>query len=121
MLQCVKIGLVVLKVKGGIKISWDKNTIKTSAVDSIIHTCRILRVPYTIEILGYVEGHGLNDELNKKYPIRKLIIDKLVVMEQMFRTNDCDADDYLVHYIFESEEAPKDWELETAYNTNMEG
>lgn len=96
-------------------MSWNKDTINVSEIDSTIRVLETLNEPYKLIILGEVMGLGLNDTLGhgqEEYPIRKLEFRDKVVLERMDRTEDCDADDYLVSFMFDKNKVPKKWKLE---------
>lgn len=98
-------------------MSWNKETINFSEIDSIIKTLEDTNTPYQLEILGEVGGYGLSDvsflkNISKKYPIRCLRYMHIVIKEQMIRTKDCDTDDYIVSKRFLNLEEPLDWPLE---------
>jgi hypothetical protein len=85
-------------------MSWDKNTIVRSSIDMVVSTLDNLSVPYSLETLGFVRGDGMNDDFfddvtkeitSKKYPIRKLSYQDVVIQEVMARSHDCDGDDFL--------------------------
>ena len=95
-------------------MSWDKNTIITSSVDSIIETLNNLNTPYCLEEIGKVRGDGLNDDYNgiDFYPLRKLEYEGFVVLEQIIRTTDCDTDDTIISKSFPKDKIPKRWKKE---------
>ena len=95
-------------------MSWDKNTIITSSVDSIIETLSNLNTPYCLEEIGKVRGYGLNDDYNGVdfYPLRKLEYGDFVVLEQIIRTTDCDTDDTIISKSFPKDKIPKRWKKE---------
>ena len=78
-----------------------------------------LKVDYKLEVLGKVEGNGLNDDIgdygegeSRKYPIRKLIYKDKIVLEKMSRDPDCDRNDTIISVKFEKEKEPEKWEIE---------
>ena len=101
-------------------MSWDKNTVSRSKLDEIARILDILEIPYTISVIGTVDGWGSNDQqFDKEGPsghnmhqIRKLVSEKLVVLECMNRTEDCDSDDEIVSYTFRQKDVPQDWNIE---------
>ena len=105
-------------------MSWDKNTIVCSQINAIISTLDICKKPYTLSVLGNVQGHGLNDDLiiednsgelypgSKYYDIRKLEFEGIVILEQMQRSHDCDTDDMIISVKFDKGSEPKTWPLE---------
>lgn len=102
-------------------MSWNKNTIVRSSLDSVKFTLDKLDYPYELSVLATVRGRGLNDDVlfggaddDKTYEIRRLKCDKFVVLEQMLHTFDCDSDDYLSSQIFNEE--PKLWQPIVEYD-----
>ena len=96
-------------------MSWNKNTVVMSSIDATVSTLNNVGVEYSLELLGEVAGNGLNDSYGMGsgiYPIRKLTYGNKVLMEQMNRSDDCDADDYLVSIEFQKGEEPIVWPLE---------
>jgi len=99
-------------------MSWDKNTVIVSEIDKTIELLEEFNIKYKLTIIGTVEGYGLNDDLNmfdgvsKNYEIRKLEYKDKVIMEQMIRDEDCDANDYIVSRKFDKSKAPKKWKIE---------
>ena len=93
-------------------MSWDKETIVTSEVDATINVLKHLGVEYTLAELGQVPGCGLNDSDEKMYSIRRLQYNGVVVLEQMWRTCNCDTDDTLVSCEFSNTPVPEDWPVE---------
>ena len=95
-------------------MSWDKNTRRTSEIDTIIKVLKELDVKYSIEIIGEVRGYGLNDDYSEtyKHQIRKLTYNNFVVLEQMIRNEDCDFDDVIISQKFDKKKVPKKWEIE---------
>ena len=93
-------------------MSWDKNTIVVSQIDQDLRLLEKFGIPYELKELGRVMGHGLNDCGDKFYSIRRLEFGDEVVLEQMHRTDDCDADDTIISMVFEKGKEPKEWPLE---------
>lgn len=95
-------------------MSWNKNTIVASEIDSVIRTLDDCKASYDLTTLGEVTAMGLNDDYNgiNRYPVRRLEYQNTVILEQMQRTHDCDMDDCLVSCRFKKGEEPKDWKLE---------
>jgi len=87
-------------------MSWDKNTINNSTIDSRIEYLKKNKKPYNLKVLGKVAARGINDEISGVdfYEIRALKYDDKLVIERMFRHPDCDADDYIQSIVFHSEE-----------------
>jgi len=109
-------------------MSWDKNTINMSFIDSTIKVLKNLEIKYQLTKLGEVEGYGNNDiycgeaieEDHKTYSIRKLEYGNKIIFEQMLRSEDCDMDDYLVSIEYESGKEPKTvWKLEKNIQENI--
>ena len=98
-------------------MSYNKNTVNWSYLDDIVRIWKDSGKEVKIEILGYVDGRGLNDNKDTKYPIRKAVNcdDGIVVIERMERTYDCDTDDVIKSYTFKVGEVPNDWEIEICY------
>ena len=92
-------------------MSWDKNTVVTSTVDSTIQVLERLGESYFLTVLGEVAGQGMNDSDGKIYSVRKLAYRDTVILEQMYETDDCDADDYFMSYEFPAISEPHDWPL----------
>ena len=96
-------------------MSYDKNTIFTSKLDSIKEILEELEEECILTEIGTVGGYGANDICGggmDAYPIRKLEYRNKVVLERMERSHDCDDDDYLVSYTFIKGLEPKDWPVE---------
>lgn len=99
-------------------MSWNKNTVVVSDIDSRVDMLKENGIPYTLTILGKVSGMGLNDAASQgildssSYLIRKLEYKDKLIVEQMQRQQDCDFDDHLVSIKFLKSEAPKEWKLE---------
>ena len=101
-------------------MSWNKNTIRITQVDTTLKVLCKANIPYTLELLGSVGGRGLNDdvwwdgegnEVDAMYDCRKLTYGDTVLMERMDRSSDCDSDDFFTSYEFKVGEEPKEWEL----------
>jgi hypothetical protein len=97
-------------------MSWDKNTINLSNLDAVKNVLDDLKIKYTLEAKAKVRGFGLNDgmygEEDKYYELRRLSYRGFVILEQICRTSDCDADDTITSHKFTREDEPKDWEYE---------
>lgn len=97
-------------------MSWNKNTIVNSALDATIKVLEDVNVPYTLSVRGWVSGNGLNDDIDwgesKVYELRRLQYGQHIILEQMERACDCDADDYLNDKEFASYEEPGNYPLE---------
>lgn len=101
-------------------MSWNKNTRVESSVDATIEVLKKLSVPYTVTVLGTVIGMGLNDYDDKRYDIRRLQYRDTVLLEAMYRTEDCDSDDYLISYDFTLDTEPKAWKIEEQESSSDE-
>ena len=101
-------------------MSYNKNTVSESEINSIIEVLKELDVEYTLETIGKVKGYGLNDEYNNKeeHEIRKLTYKDFIVLEKMIRTTDCDLNDVIISNKFKKEEAPKEWEIEETFEND---
>ena len=95
-------------------MSWDKNTYSFSDITSLVRELMRRKENYHLGVLGKVSAMGVNDDyLNiDDYDLRILIYKGGVVLEQMRRANDCDANDYIVSEIFNFDEVPEKWALE---------
>jgi len=95
-------------------MSWDKNTLIITEVDSTIETLKSFNTPYKLTILGEIRGRGLNDDGEASYPylIRRLEYKDTVILEQMISATDCDTDDVLMSYRFDKKDEPKNWKIE---------
>ena len=101
-------------------MSYNKNTINFSQIDALLIVLDDLKQPYSLFILGEVGAYGMNDDDRQSYPIRKLVCFestgiKRTIVEQMRRSDDCDANDYIMSECFLGETYPGDenWQLET--------
>jgi len=92
---------------------WDKNTLNTSKVDGIIEACRVLNEPFTLHILGYVKGHGVNDGylVPKGYPIRQLHVRDRVWLERIVRAFEYDGNDTIESVVFDIGSVPAKWDI----------
>lgn len=104
-------------------MSWDKNTLNFSEIDATINVLKDIGETFLLDVLGEVQGSGLNDEqwigegedahpTMKLYPIRKLIYKNTVMLEQMQRHPDCDIDDVILSFKFIIGQEPQDWQIE---------
>jgi len=95
-------------------MSFNKNTINISRLDSIAHYLKEKGYKPEIIMIGKVQGRGLNDLIpyneNKKiHFIRKMkYLDKILV-EKFIGTNDSELDDYIFSYEFQEGKFPKEW------------
>ncbi len=99
-------------------MSWDKNTINYSTLDSIRELLLELGINYELSTLGVVQGRGLNDDEmyggrknGAKYELRRLEYKDKVVLEQIVQDADCDVDDGIFSHKFNHSEEPKDWQF----------
>ena len=93
-------------------MGWNKNTVNQSRINSIVDTLIKLNITYTLKEMGSVFGHGLNDNDSEPHSIRRLEYSDYVVLEQMYRTNDCDTDNVISSHEFKKDKEPKNWKLE---------
>ena len=102
-------------------MSWDKNTINCSHIDSIVRTLQQLDTLYSLTVEKEVRGMGLNDDIpstaapflvERFYPLRRLEYNRFVILERMERTTDCDTDDLICSYLFDFADEPADWQYE---------
>jgi hypothetical protein len=93
-------------------MSWNKNTISASKIDTTIELLKELGFKYNLTELGKVEGNGLNDIDNTNYPIRKLEYNQVVILEKMIRSEDCDENDIIRSFKFKKKDVPKKWKIE---------
>ena len=106
-------------------MSWDKNTINNSAIDTIVSVLEQLRVEHKLTTEATVEGRGNNDrpafEESRPYELRRLQYKDCVFLEQIEQDVDCDTDDIISSYRFLLSEEPEKWEyvVETDYNGIM--
>lgn len=95
-------------------MSWDKNTVSFSEVDSVINTLSSLEIPYAVEIKDSVLGVGINDGViygdDTYYSLRRLVYKDIVILEQIEKDVDCDTDDIIISHRFPKEKEPEDWE-----------
>ncbi len=111
-------------------MSWNKQTRIQSDIDGAVQALKEPGVvPFELDVLGTVAGHGLDDNMDffgpsMIYDIRRLRFGNVVILEQMVRNPDCDADDVIVSRQFIAGEEPKteDWplEVEIAEGTGVE-
>jgi hypothetical protein len=94
-------------------MSWNKNTINLSRVDSFIEVLNILKEPYSIAVLKRVTGRGLNDGAifgeERIYDLRRLGFKDKVMLEKITQTADCDSDDIISSELFDWNDEPIDW------------
>ena len=67
-------------------------------------------IDYSLRVLGKVQNRGLGECGDCE--MRRLTYENLVVLESIFRSNDCDADDIISATTFDRADEPKDWKLE---------
>lgn len=92
-------------------MSWDKNTINLSCLDSTKETLDNLGIKYNLSVATEVIGRGLNDfEDTPPYKLRRLQYDGWVILEQITRDADCDVDDTISSHTFLLNKEPKDWQ-----------
>jgi hypothetical protein len=100
-------------------MSWNKNTVVQSQIRAVMKVLDDEKRPYSIEALGHVRGRGINDMGKSGYLLRKLYYGsdghgryEHVLMEQMLRDPDPDADDVLMSHHFRVASEPLIWPLE---------
>jgi hypothetical protein len=93
-------------------VSYDKNTIDYSRLDTTKQVLEELGEEFTITYLGEVVGQGINDVPEMSYHLRKLEYRDKIMLERMERTYDCDSDDVRASYVFKKGEEPKEWLIE---------
>jgi hypothetical protein len=95
----------------------DKNTIRTSEIDTDINILKELNHPYILTELGKIQGRGINDLYSEadedEYPIRKLEYGNIIILEQIERHTDCDMDDIIRSFKFNKVNEPSEWQIET--------
>jgi hypothetical protein len=90
-------------------MSWDKNTINASHLNSVKEVLDDLKAKYTLEVKEKVHGMGLNDDEDKIYELRRLSYCGFVILERIYQTLDCDADDVITSHKFTQDNEPEDW------------
>lgn len=102
-------------------MSWDKNTVNYSTLDSTKEILEELEIKYKLIVLGKVMGRGLNDdsfmgtydkEEDRYYELRRLEYKNKVILEQISQDADCDTDDIIRSHKFNILEEPKDWKYQ---------
>lgn len=93
-------------------MSWDKNTVDCSRLDTYKAILDELGLPYELTVKIAVRGMGLNDDEDTVYELRRLQYNNFVILERMERTSDCDTDDVITSTQFLLEDEPKDWQYE---------
>jgi len=103
-------------------MSWNKNTLNFSQIDTIIEVLITLKEKYTLISIGRVKAFGLNDSILGLYShcLRKLTYKNQIIIEQMQRTSDCDSDDLIVSLQFTKEKLPKRIPLEIYLDMNVD-
>ncbi len=103
-------------------MSWDKNTINMSQIDTILDTLRETSIGYNLSVLTKVRGRGLNDsdmfsDKETYYELRRLEYGNTVYLDKIEQDADCDTDDIISSHKFTRATAPKDWEavIQTDY------
>lgn len=90
-------------------MSWDKNTVRTSALDASLGVLKDLGADYDLTLLADVRGRGLNDGEFQTYDIRRLEYKDVVILEHMVRTCDCDVDDVIESFRYTKGAEPENW------------
>ena len=100
-------------------MSWNKNTINHSHIDTIIEVLEELHISYGVVNMGKVLARGVNDDHNsiETYTMRELTYKDIIVLERMNRNSDCDGDDIISSYIYNIKEyatimQDDKWEIE---------
>jgi len=81
-------------------MSWDKNTINMSTIQSIIVILKQLNIKYKVTEIKKVSGMGNNDNPGDFYSLQKLEIKDMIYIDQMINTTDCDSDDTIITHKF---------------------
>ena len=95
-------------------MSWDKNTSNVSKLDFAIEILKDLNIPFNCEIIGKVQGFGLNDPdyPDNYYNIRRMTYSNFVILEQIIRNGDGDFDDFITSSKFTKDKEPDNWQIE---------
>jgi len=101
-------------------MSWNKNTINLSYINSTIEVLDNLKIRYELTDLGKVVGLGNNNgifEENKYHTLRMLKYinenwKEVIILEQMQRIKSCDIDDLIISKSFTEDNVPQRWPLE---------
>ena len=103
-------------------MSWNKNTLNVSKLDFAIEILKDLNIPFNCEIIGKVQGFGLNDNYpDNYYNIRRLTYGNFVILEQMIINDDCDFDDFITSSKFTKDKEPYNWQIEVVSENNWDG
>ena len=104
-------------------MSWNKNTLNISNLGSTIEILKDLDIPFNCEIIGKVQGMGLNDSdyPDNYYNVRKLTYGNFVILEQMIRNGDGDFDDFITSSKFTKDKEPNDWQIEIISKDDYDG
>lgn len=93
-------------------MSWDKNTVNCSEIDSIVRVLQDLKIDHTLFLLGAFEGRGLNDnEEDNEHILRQLNYQGFTILEYVEKDADCDTDDVILSWKFEHSKLPEDWQI----------
>ena len=100
-------------------MSYNKNTVNYSHIDTIIEVLWELHISYTVVNLGKVVARGVNDDHHgiATYTMRELTYKDIIVLERMNRSSDCDSDDVISSYKYNIKEYAKmmqddKWQIE---------
>lgn len=93
-------------------MSWNKNTINNSKIDSYIKIFEDYNIKYKVIELGKIKGFGLNDSRNTEYLIRMLVTEHHIHIDRFDREIDCDLNDTIETITYNIDEAPRYWYLE---------
>lgn len=96
-------------------MSWDKNTINNSEIDTIISILKDLEITFILTPIDTFWGRGLNDnfcedEPEQTHELRELKFRNFIVLEYVEQDADCDTDDVIMSQKFTSENAPRAWQ-----------
>jgi hypothetical protein len=95
-------------------MSWDKNTVNCSEIDTVIGTLDDCQIPFTLTKIGEFNGCGLNDMYNDRkepYQLRQLNYKDITILEYVEKDADCDTDDVILSQKFTRDNKPKEWQL----------
>jgi len=95
-------------------MSWDKNTINMSRIDTITDVLKDAGIGYNLLVLAKVRGRGLNDsdmfsDKETYYELRRLEYGNTVYLDKIEQDADCDVDDVITSHKFTKETEPKNW------------
>jgi len=77
-------------------MGWNKNTIDNSNLRIVEKVLKLIREQYKKKLIATVEGRGLNDDLmDGEYKLYAIYVRDKIFYDQMWRTDDCDMDDFI--------------------------